>query len=65
MHFLELFWLVMPVLKDQGFSINWMDITTFIGLGGIFFGLFFNKFSSNKILPDQDPNLAESVNKHL
>jgi hypothetical protein len=62
-HFFELFWLVMPVL-DHSFSINWMDVTTFVGLGGIFFGLFFHKFRKHKIIPENDPLLAESVNKH-
>ncbi len=62
-HFFELSWLVMPVL-DHNFSINWMDVTTFVGLGGIFFGLFFHKFRKHKIIPENDPLLAESVNKH-
>lgn len=64
MHFFELFWLVMPVLKEHSFTINWMDVTTFVGLGGIFFGLFFHKFRKHKIIPENDPLLAESVSKH-
>lgn len=64
MHFFELFWLVMPVFKDHHFTVNWMDVTTFVGLGGIFFGLFFHKFSKHNILPDNDPKLAESLDKH-
>ncbi len=64
-HFFELSWLVMPLLKEHGYSINWMDVTTFLGLGGIFFGLFFNKFRKHKIIPENDPLLEQSVNKHL
>lgn len=64
-HFFELFWIIMPGLNEHGFHFNWMDVTTFLGLGGIFFGLFFNKFRKHSILPKNDPKLAKSVNKHL
>lgn len=63
-HLVELYWIVMPVLNEHGFHFNWMVITTFIGLGGIFFGLFFHQFKKNKMIPIKDPKLADSLNKH-
>lgn len=63
-HLVELYWIVMPVLNHHSFHLNWMTITSFIGLGGIFFGLFFYRFKQNKMVPINDPKLAESLNKH-
>ncbi|WP_372637842.1 hypothetical protein [Fodinibius sp.] len=63
-HLVELYWLVMPVLDHHGFHFNWMIITTFFGLGGIFLGLFFHKFKQNKMIPVNDPQLGDSLNKH-
>ena len=63
-HLVELYWIVMPVLDHHGFHFNWMTLTSFIGLGGIFFGLFFHKFKQNKMVPVNDPRLGDSLNKH-
>lgn len=63
-HLIELYWIVMPVLNHHGFHLNWMTITSFIGLGGIFLGLFFHRFKQNKMIPVKDPKLADSLNKH-
>lgn len=62
-HLVELYWIVMPALNKHGFHFNWMTITSFLGLGGIFFGLFFRRFKTNKMVPINDPLLAESLNK--
>lgn len=64
MHFIELHWIVMPVLHHHGMELSWLDITTFLGLGGIFMGLFFTKFKKHNIVPVNDPQLADSLDKH-
>ncbi|MEL7832403.1 hypothetical protein [Fodinibius sp. Rm-B-1B1-1] len=63
-HLVELYWLVMPVLNHHGFHFNWMTITSFVGLGGIFLGLFFYRFKQQKMVAINDPKLGESLNKH-
>lgn len=66
MHFLELYWIVMPTMHPEdahGLHFSWMDITAFIGLGGIFFGLFFHKFKQNSMIPENDPKLGECLEK--
>lgn len=63
-HLVELYWIVMPVLDHHGFHFNWMTLTTFIGLGGIFMGLFFHRFKQEKMVPVNDPRLADSLDKH-
>ncbi len=64
MHFIEVFWIVMPILHEAGISIHWIDIALLLAFGGLFFGLFFQKFKSNAMVPKNDPLLAESLNKH-
>ncbi len=63
MHFVEVYWIAMPILNHHGVSISWMDITTFFGLGGIFFGLFFQRLKKHNLIPVNDPKLAESLGK--
>lgn len=63
-HLVELYWIVMPVLHHHGVHFDWMIITGFFGLGGIFLGLFFHKFKQNKMVPINDPKLGDSLNKH-
>ncbi|MDZ7690108.1 MAG: hypothetical protein U5K69_02955 [Balneolaceae bacterium] len=63
-HFIELYWITMPVLHEHSIHFNWMDVTTFLGLGGIFFGLFFYRFRQQKMIPVNDPKLEKSLRKH-
>lgn len=64
MHFIEVFYIVTPALHEAGVSIHWLDITLLLAFAGLFFGLFFQKFKSNSMIPKNDPLLAESLNKH-
>lgn len=64
MHLIELHWIIMPVLHHHGMAISWLDITTLLGLGGIFMGLFFKSLSKHNIVPVNDPKLADSLDKH-
>lgn len=63
-HFIELYWIAMPVLHEHGIHFTWLDVTTFLGLGGIFTGLFFYRFKQHKMVPVNDPKLKESLRKH-
>lgn len=63
-HFIELYWIAMPVLNHHGFHFDWITLTSFIGLGGIFLGLFFHRFKQSKMIPVNDPRLGDSLNKH-
>lgn len=65
-HFLELHWIVKPAFYSEdahGLSFSWMDFSTFFGLGGIFFWLFFNRFKQNSMIPENDPRLDECLEK--
>lgn len=63
MHFLEIYWIAMPTLNAHGIHFSWIDVSTFLGLGGIFFGLFFWRFKQNSMIPENDPKLEECLEK--
>lgn len=63
-HWVDLYWLILPPLHPQGLSLSWMDATTWFGLGGIFVWLFWRRFLSNPILVVGDVNLEASKNHH-
>jgi hypothetical protein len=63
-HFIDMYWLVGPTLHHGSAKLSWIDIDTFIGLGGIFIYLFWNRFTAKAIIPINDPNLSASINSH-
>lgn len=62
MHYLEIYMIIMPAL-NEGFSFSWLDLATFVGIGGIFFGLFFKRFAQESMVPLNDPKMEECLSK--
>ncbi len=66
MHYLEIYWISMPTLHiegSHGLHFSWINIATTVGLGGIFFGLFFNKFKKQSMVPENDPTMDDCLSK--
>jgi hypothetical protein len=63
MHWIDLYWNVVPNLHHHGIHLCWMDLTLFLGIGGLFMFIFWKYFSVNAIVPYNDSRFAESV-KH-
>jgi hypothetical protein len=61
MHWVDLFWIVMPNYHHH-LSVSWMDLTTMIGVGGLFLRLFWQKLLKHPVIPVKDPRLQESIN---
>ncbi len=71
MHFVDLFWLIMPNLgahgeqhAAHGVHISWMHLTTFLGIGGIFLWFFWQRLTSAPLLPIGDARLKLSLEFH-
>jgi hypothetical protein len=62
MHYIDMYWLVMPTLHTENAVFSWLDAVTMIGIGGIFLWLFFWKLSRHSLVPINDPNLDNSIN---
>jgi len=61
MHYVDMYWLVMPTFAGEGVAPSWMDLTTFVGIGGVLLGLFALRFTKYPALPLNDPKLAASI----
>ena len=61
MHFVDLHWVILPTLHKHGFHFSWIDITTFVGVGGIFLYVFWRNFSAHALIPVNDPKLKDSL----
>lgn len=64
MRWVDLYWIVTPAFshgETGGIHVHWLDVTTFVGLGGLWVGLFFWQLKGWPLLPLYDPRLEESL----
>lgn len=61
MHYVDMFWIIMPNITPEGFSFKLVDLTIFIGIGGVYFSLFFSRLKKYYLVPVNDPRLSESI----
>jgi hypothetical protein len=60
MHFIDLYYVVMPTLNHH-LHIHWLDASTFIGIGGLFLLGFLYWCKKDAIVAYQDPQLIASM----
>ncbi len=60
MHYVDLHWQIMPNLH-HAFAPHIMDITTFVGIGGLFVAAFMKLVCEESMVPVKDPRLPESL----
>jgi hypothetical protein len=61
MHFLDLYWQVMPTLHPEGFRLSALDVAAFVAVGGCFVGAAAWLMRRQALVPLRDPRLAESL----
>ncbi|MFQ5608083.1 MAG: hypothetical protein ACE5GA_09060 [Candidatus Zixiibacteriota bacterium] len=66
-HWVDLYWIVVPNLGGHGsvqpgFHLSWMDLTTMVGIGGVFLWMFWGRFTARPIVPVNDSKLEASFN---
>jgi hypothetical protein len=61
MRWVDIYWLVLPNLHHHGAHLSWMDVTTMIGIGGLFLWFFWRRYTSHAAVPVQDPALEASI----
>jgi hypothetical protein len=64
MHCLDIYWLIMPNITPNGIHIAVSDISSFVGIGGIYIGFFWLRLRNASLIPVQDPRLPESLRHH-
>ncbi len=54
----DLFFIIIPNFRREGFALHWLDFAVLIGIGGIWVAVFASWLKSRPILPQHDPRLA-------
>jgi hypothetical protein len=60
-HFIDMYWMIMPTLHTEGVKLSVLDATAFVGVGGIFVAVFGMLMRRSSIVPTKDPRLPESL----
>ncbi len=60
-HLIDLHWLVMPTLHEDGPSVGLLDVTTLLGVCGLFFAVVAWLLTRQPLVPIGDPRLPESL----
>lgn len=61
MRFVDLFWIVMPGFRMSGFSLNWLNISVPLALGGLWIAAFLWQLGKGPLLPLRAPNLEDAL----
>ena len=61
MHFLDLYWLVMPTLHPEGIRPSLLDVAALVTVGGCFLAAASSLMRRRALVPLRDPRLAESL----
>lgn len=65
MHVIDVYYLVEPNFTDvqhPQFTLSWLDIAAPLGMGGLFFALFFRNLTAMPLLPLGAPDLNKATN---
>ena len=60
-HFVDIYWLVMPTFTPAGVSFHWTTITAFLGVGLVAMAFGVSRLRGQYALPVRDPYLADSL----
>jgi hypothetical protein len=60
MHWVDLYWLVMPLFRAQ-MRFSFYDFAALAGAAGLFFGVAARTFGKAALVPIRDPHLADSL----
>lgn len=61
MHWVDLYWVIMPAMHHSGVSVSWIDLVVMLAVGGLFLWNFWRIYASKPLLPIGDPHLQKSI----
>jgi hypothetical protein len=61
MHYVDLYWIVMPMTCPAGASTSWIDAAALLGIGGVAVWFFLRRFAAAATVPVGDPKLGDSL----
>ncbi len=60
-HYVDIYWLVMPEVTTASIGFSLFHVTTFVGIGGLFVAAFAFSLRRCALIPVKDPRLDESL----
>jgi len=60
-HWVDLYWVIMPNHAGQALQSTWIDIATMAGIGGLTLWFFWRRMASQALVPVNDPRLQASA----
>ncbi len=60
-HWVDLYWVVMPAHPEHVISGLWIDIVLMAGIGGVFLWFFWRRMTGAALVPVNEPNLEASI----
>jgi hypothetical protein len=60
MHWVDLYYVIMPTLQHH-LHFHWLDVTTVVGVGGVFIAFFVRQFGKDAAVAHRDPQLVASM----
>jgi hypothetical protein len=61
MHFIDIYWLVMPNFGQETFAFHWMDVACLLGVAGFYLAAVFWRFTKHPLIPTGDPRLPRAI----
>jgi hypothetical protein len=61
MHFIDVYWLVVPALHREGVVPHWLDLAALFGIGGVVVAYGVWRFRGNVVAPVGDPRYPASL----
>jgi hypothetical protein len=61
MHYVDLHWVVMPTVHHHGFHLQWLDLTTMLGVGSAFGLVFWRLLRRRALIPIGDLRLQRAL----
>ena len=63
MHWIDIYWIIMPTFSHHGFHLTLFDLSCFIGIGGLSIWFILSQIGKYPLVPIKDPNLEKSILK--
>ncbi len=63
-HFIDVYWLVMPNLQKEGFRLHWLDAACWAAVGSLAALVFWSRLRKNALMPVGDPRFEQGLKFH-
>ncbi len=60
---IDVFWIVEPTFRRNGFAVYWTDIAAFLGIGGIWVYVYIGQLRRRPLLPLRDARIAPATSE--